>query len=33
VLRREPLPLDAENAVYHRLDVLDRAVVGFSWEF
>lgn len=33
VLRREPLPLDAENAVYHRLDVLDRAVAGFSWEF
>ena len=33
VLRRDPLPLDAENAVYHRLDVLDRAVAGFSWEF
>lgn len=33
ILRREPLPLDAENAVYHRLDVLDRAVAGFSWEF
>lgn len=33
VLRREPLPLDAEHAVYHRLDVLDRAVAGFSWEF
>jgi hypothetical protein len=33
VLRREPLPLDAENAVYHRLDVLERAVAGFSWEF
>lgn len=33
VLRREPLPLDAENAVYHRLDVLDRAVAGFSWAF
>ena len=33
VLRREPLALDAEHAVYHRLDVLDQAVAGFSWEF
>ncbi len=33
VLRREPLALDNEHAVYHRLDVLDRAVAGFSWEF
>jgi hypothetical protein len=33
VLRREPVPLDAEHAVYHRLDVLERAVAGFSWEF
>jgi len=33
VLRREPIALDAENAIYHRLDVLDRAVAGFSWEF
>jgi len=27
------VPLDAEHAVYHRLDVLERAVAGFSWEF
>jgi hypothetical protein len=33
VLLREPVALDAENAVYHRLDVLARAVAGFSWEF
>jgi hypothetical protein len=31
--RLEPLALDAEHAIYHRLDVLDRAVAGFSWQF
>jgi hypothetical protein len=31
--RLEPVALDAEHAVYHRLDVLDRAVAGFSWQF
>jgi hypothetical protein len=25
--------LDAENAVYHRVDILERAVIGFKWEF
>jgi hypothetical protein len=33
VLARQPLTLDAEHVAYHRLDVLDRAVVGFAWEF
>jgi hypothetical protein len=29
----QPVALDAEYAVYHRLDVLERAIAGFSWEF
>jgi hypothetical protein len=33
ILYRQPVTLDAEHAAYHRLDVLDRAVVGFLWEF
>jgi hypothetical protein len=33
VLRRHAVTLDAEHAAYHRLDVLDRAVAGFAWEF
>jgi hypothetical protein len=33
VLRRQPVTLDAEHAAYHRLDVMDRAVAGFAWEF
>jgi hypothetical protein len=33
VIHEEPVTLDAEHAVYHRLDVLNRAVVGFRWEF
>jgi hypothetical protein len=33
VLRRQAVTLDAEHAAYHRLDVLDRAVAGFAWEF
>lgn len=31
VLYRQPLTVDAEHVVYHRLDVLNRAVAGFSW--
>jgi len=33
VLHREPVELDDDHAVDHCLDVLDRAVVGFTWEF
>jgi hypothetical protein len=33
IIQEEPVSLDAEHAVYHRLDVLDRAVVGFRREF
>lgn len=33
ILNRQPVTLDAEHAAYHRLDVLDRAVAGFAWEF
>jgi hypothetical protein len=33
ILHRQPVSLDAEHAVYHRLDVMDRAVAGFAWEF
>jgi len=33
LLHREPVDLDDDHAVAHCLDVLDRAVVGFSWEF
>jgi hypothetical protein len=33
VRSRQLVTLDAEHAAYHRLDVLDRAAVGFSWEF
>jgi hypothetical protein len=29
----QPVALDAEYAVYHRLDVLERAIAGFAWEF
>jgi hypothetical protein len=31
--RHELLELDAEHAVERRLDILERAVVGFVWEF
>jgi hypothetical protein len=33
VLHRQAVTLDAEHAAYHRLDVMDRAVAGFAWEF
>jgi hypothetical protein len=33
VLRREPVALDEENSISFHLDVLERAVVGFSWQF
>jgi hypothetical protein len=33
VIQEELVTLDAEHAVHHRLDVLNRAVVGFRWEF
>jgi hypothetical protein len=33
VIHRQPVTLDDEYTVYHRLDVLERAVVGFSWLF
>jgi len=33
ILSREPLELDAEHAVERRLDILERAVAGFVWEF
>lgn len=33
VTDEELVTLDAEHAVQHRLDVLNRAVVGFRWEF
>jgi hypothetical protein len=33
ILHRQAVTLDAEHAAYHRLDVLDRAVAGFVWEF
>jgi hypothetical protein len=33
VIHEDPVTLDSEHAVYHRLDVLNRAVVGFRWEF
>jgi len=30
---RQRVSLDTEHVTYHRLDVLDRAVAGFAWEF
>jgi hypothetical protein len=33
IRHRQPVTMDAEHAVYHRLDVMDRAAAGFSWEF
>ncbi len=33
ILYQEPMQLDAEYAVEQHLDVLERAVCGFSWEF
>ncbi|THV42125.1 hypothetical protein [Glycomyces buryatensis] len=33
VISRQPVALDAEHAVYHRLHAAERAVVGFEWEF
>ena len=33
ILWREPLVLDAEHAAERRLVILERAVVGFVWEF
>jgi hypothetical protein len=32
-ISRQPVSLDTEHVAYHRLDVLDRAVAGFAWEF
>jgi hypothetical protein len=32
-LDRQQVSLDTEHVTYHRLDVLDRAVAGFAWEF
>jgi hypothetical protein len=33
VIHRELAALDAEHAVYRRLDAVDNAAVGFTWEF
>jgi hypothetical protein len=33
VIHRQPVALDAEHVAYHRIDVLDQAVAGFSWQF
>jgi hypothetical protein len=33
VVDRQQVSLDTEHVAYHRLDVLDRAVAGFAWEF
>jgi hypothetical protein len=33
ILTRELVQLDAEHAVERRLDILERAVAGFVWEF
>lgn len=33
IAHRQRVELDAENAVYHCLDVVERAVIGFTWEF
>jgi hypothetical protein len=32
-ISRQSILLDMEHVAYHRLDVLDRAVAGFAWEF
>ncbi|WBB52460.1 hypothetical protein [Verrucosispora sp. WMMD573] len=33
VARQHPVELDVENAVYHCVDVVDRSVIGFAWQF
>jgi hypothetical protein len=33
IAQEDPVRLDSEHAAGHRLDVLQRAVVGFRWEF
>ena len=33
IVDRRPMALDHDNAVSHHLDVIERAVAGFVWEF
>jgi hypothetical protein len=33
IIGRRPIALDHDHAVSHHLDVIERAVAGFVWEF
>jgi len=33
IIEREPVELDNERSVHSRFDVVERAIVGFYWEF